>query len=255
LHRATKVVFSRAGTSEEAQSFVYDGGAVGAPNAKGRLTQITDAAAVTSWTYNGQGRVASKSAQVGAVTKTISYGYNAAGQLTTVTTPSGQQLGYSYLNNRVTALTVNGQSLVGGAVAEPFGALGAWQWGNGLFTFRDYDQDGRLADWEFRNGASLLRQNLSYDPASRVVGLADPNVPAQSQSYQYDVLDRLSVAQRTKQVDDTRRGVSFAVWLCFPLGPWRPLGRELSHWRGSSAPPASSRSIRWSPVTTRAARS
>jgi YD repeat-containing protein len=38
----------------------YDSGA----NAKGRLSAITDPAAISSWTYNSQGRVASKAQQV-----------------------------------------------------------------------------------------------------------------------------------------------------------------------------------------------
>ena len=42
----------------------------------------------------------------------VTYGYNAAGQLTTLTTPSGQQIGYSYLNNRVAGITVNGAALI-----------------------------------------------------------------------------------------------------------------------------------------------
>jgi YD repeat-containing protein len=128
LNRVTRVVYSKSGTPSETQVFTYDSGA----NAKGRLSAVTDPAAVTRWTYDGQGRVASKAQQVGSLIRTVAYGYNAAGQLTTSTTPSGQQLGYGYTNHRVSSITLNGQSLVTGANTEPFGPLAAWQWGNGL---------------------------------------------------------------------------------------------------------------------------
>ena len=158
------------------------------------MSAVTDPAAVTSWTYNSQGRVASKAQQVGSIIRSVAYGYNAAGQLTTMTTPSGQQIGYGYLNNRISSVTINGQSLLTGANTKPFGPLSAWHWGSGLFTFRDYDTDGRLADWEFRNGTSILRKNQSFDAASRIRHRR-PGTPAASQAYQYDVLDRPTVAQ------------------------------------------------------------
>ena len=160
---------------------------------------------MTSWTYNSQGRVAAKTQQIGGVTRVVSYGYNAAGQITTVTTPSGQVLGYSYLNNRVSVITVNGAPLLTGIVSAPFGPVSAWQWSNGLFSFRDHDLDGRLATWEYRNGVSLLRKDQSFDLAGRIIGIADPNNPTASQTYQYDVLDRLTVAQSGNPVAHTQQ--------------------------------------------------
>lgn len=139
--------------------------------------------------------MATKSQTVDAFTKALAYGYNSAGQLTLTTTPSGQQIGYGYLNNRIASVTVNGQTLLQGAATTPFGPISAWHWGNGLFEFRDYDKDGRLATWEFRNGTSLLRKDQTFDAASRITGVSDPNVPASNQAYQYDILDRLTVAQ------------------------------------------------------------
>ena len=82
--------------------------------------------------------------QVGSMTQTVAYGYNAAGQITSVTTPSGQQIGYGDTNNRVSSVSINGQNLLSGANTTPFGPLAGWQWSNGLYTFRDYDLDGRL---------------------------------------------------------------------------------------------------------------
>ena len=207
LNRATQVVYSKSGSPNETYTFSYDVGA----NAKGRLTQVADPAATTAWTYSSQGRVASKSQTVGSVTRSLNYGYNSAGQLTTVTTPSGQQLGYSYTNNRVSVITINGQSLINGTATEPFGPLAYWLWGNGLKMYRDYDNDGRLASWESRNGTSVLQKDQSFDLASRIVGIADPINATASQTYQYDVLDRLTVAQTGSPVAHTQQFTYDAV--------------------------------------------
>jgi RHS repeat-associated protein len=125
----------------------------------------------------------------------VTYGYNNAGQLVGMTLPSGQQIGYSYINNRVATITINGQTLLHGAVTMPFGPLSSWLWGNGLFTLRNYDRDGRVTSWEFRNGASILRKEQTFDAASRITAVNNPNQIGVNQNYQYDLLDRITVAQ------------------------------------------------------------
>lgn len=199
LGRLTATVYSRSGTPSETHTYSYDTGA----NALGRLTQLTDPAATTTWTYTPHGRVAGKTQVGGGVSRTLTYGYHAAGQLATLTTPSGQQIGYAYLNGRVVSVTVNGTPLASGIVTTPFGPVGAWQWGNGRYTFRDYDGDGRLTRWTFRNGTDLLRSDVSFDAASRITALADPLAPARSGAYQYDALDRLTLAQQGSPVTRT----------------------------------------------------
>ena len=44
----------------------------------------------------------------------------------TVTTPSGQVIAYTYTNNHVSAVTLNGQFLFTGAATEPVGTLAHW---------------------------------------------------------------------------------------------------------------------------------
>ena len=207
INRVSRIVYSKTGTTSETHTFTYDSGG----NAKGRLTQIVDTAATTTWTYGSQGHVATKAQKIGTLAHTVTYAYNTAGQLATLTTPSGQKVGYEYTNNRISKITVNGQTLLSAAIAQPFGPIAAWNWSNGLFTFRDYDSDGRLATWEFRDGVSILRKDQSFDAASRIVGIADPDHPTASQTYQYDALDRLSVAQAGNPVTGTQQFVYDAV--------------------------------------------
>ena len=41
-------------------------------------------------------------------------------------------------------IAVNGEALISGIVAPTFGPIGAWQWGNTLYTLRQYDLNGQL---------------------------------------------------------------------------------------------------------------
>ena len=204
INRATKVVYSKTGSSSETHTYTWDGGTTPPPYSKGRLTKLVDPAAITAWTYEAHGRVLTKTQTVGQV-KTVSYTYNAAGQLATLTTPSGQVIAYSYSNNRVSGITVNGAPLISAAIAEPFGPLSTWAWGNGHLTLRVYDDDGRLASWEFRNGASVLRNNLSWDVANRITAITDPAATALGCVFQYDNMDRLTVSQLGLPVSSTQQ--------------------------------------------------
>lgn len=71
--------------------------------------------------------------------------------------------------------------------------------------FWGYDLDGRLATWEFRDGTSILCKDQSFDAVSRITAISDPNTTAASQAYQYDLLDRLTVAQTGSLVTNTQQ--------------------------------------------------
>ena len=49
-------------------------------------------------------------------------------------------------------------------------------------------------DREYRNGASILKRDLTWDAANRITAIADPASAANSSTYGYDVLDRLTSA-------------------------------------------------------------
>jgi RHS repeat-associated protein len=142
--------------------YVYDVGA----NALGRLNSVTDASGSTSWTYATRGRIASKTQIASGVSKTIGYGYNSSGQLVSRTTPSGQLIAYQYLNGRVSSVTLNGATLVSDILYAPLGPTRGWRWGNGVYTVREYDQDGRLTD---NNSAGFTSYTYYPDGAVQTI--------------------------------------------------------------------------------------
>jgi RHS repeat-associated protein len=213
LNRVTQTKFyptlanANANTSsDETRTYTYDTGcsttATGSTaNTKGRLCTLTDKAGTTTFGYDLKGRITAKSQLVSTLTQSHSYRYNSAGQMDQWTTASGQLIGYTYANNKVSGITVNGQALISNVLYDPFGPPVGWLWPSAttpnLKTYRDYDLDGRLTRWELKNGVSYIQRDVVWDDANRVTQLKDllttptanPNNP---QTFAYDNLDRLT---------------------------------------------------------------
>jgi RHS repeat-associated protein len=178
-NRVTQVSFG-----DQTITYGYDSGA----NGVGRLTIGSDANHSQSWTYDALGRVTSKTQTVGTITKAQGYGYT-NGQLTSLKTPYGAVVGYSYTQGKVTGITVNGASLLNNVLYEPFGPTSGWTWGNGTLAVRIFDTDGNLTQID-----SAGLKTYAHDDAFRITAQNDTVSPANSWTYVYDTMDRLSSA-------------------------------------------------------------
>ena len=215
LNRVTSISF-QTGTPVTLE---YDGGSVGAPNALGRLTGMSDESGHTSYGYDQMGRVISKVqnsvSAAGTVSRTVSYAYDGNGKLSSLTYPSGNRVNYSYdAAGRVSNLTLNPSDANGGTDTStaivlldqigyaPFGAAQSWVWGNNSATApnvyaRTFDLDGRISSYPLGNLAAAtpgILRTLTYDAASRITAMThtgNTTAPAYNQSLTYDGLDRL----------------------------------------------------------------
>ena len=182
LNRVTQVAYG-----DQTIGYTYDAGT----NGKGRMTGASDANHSMSWAYDGLGRVTSKSQSVGSVVRSVAYGYT-SGQITSMTTPSGQNVVYAYTNGQVASITVNGMSLVSKVLYEPFGPVRGWTWGSGISESRLHDTDGNV---------SMIggREQTSYalDSAFRITGISNLSNPAMSWTYGYDSLDHATSGAAT----------------------------------------------------------
>jgi RHS repeat-associated protein len=190
-NRVTQIAYG-----DQTLSFGYDSGT----NGVGHLTSAGDANHSMGWSYDALGRIIGKTQTVGtgtsAITKSVAYGYT-NGNLTSLTTPSGQTVTYGYTNGQITSIAINGGPLLSQVLYQPFGPVSGWTWGNNTIEARVYDQDGNLTNLE-----SGEAYTYSYDSAFRITGMTDADNSGLNQSYGYDALDRLT-STTSPSIDDT----------------------------------------------------
>jgi RHS repeat-associated protein len=118
----------------------------------GLLTEYEDSGGSTSYTYDALGRVTG----VTGATGDVGYHYTAAGDLDTLTYPSGLVVTYAYdLNHRMTGLSAPGV----GSIAfdrNDVGAVTEIAFPNGVSTAVSYDAAGRLAGAVTASGSTTL---------------------------------------------------------------------------------------------------
>lgn len=162
LNRVSQIAYS-----DETITYEHDQGI----NGLGHLTKIVDNSGSTSFTYTPQGRVASKTQIAGGLTSNVSYGYNNAGQLEQLTTPSGQIINYTYSNGNVSSINVNGAPLLAQISYAAFGAITGWQWGNGTTATRQYNTDGQLTQLSDAGDTTTY----AFNPDGSIASVADDN--------------------------------------------------------------------------------
>jgi len=193
LNRVTLIAFHDGSR----QTYSYDQGM----NGIGRLSSImeTDPAnQVTStiaYAHDQRGRVTSETRILNAVQYVTGYSYDSAGRLSEVAYPSGRTVTYRFDSlGRVAAIDTTkagtAQALVSNVTYHPFGGVKGYTLGNGQAYSRSYDQDGRIASYTL----AATQYAIGYDLASRIEFISDVGNPANSNTYGYDSIDRLTSA-------------------------------------------------------------
>ncbi|MDO7925284.1 RHS repeat-associated core domain-containing protein [Pseudomonas sp. KFB-139] len=179
--------------------FLYDQ-ATGGNYGIGRRTGIQDSAGLLSYSYDVQGKLAGQQRSVavnsGSYNETLTYGYDAAGNLVKMGYPSS--IGVTYTRNTAgqvagIQLTVAGKTvtLASNIAYQPFGPVRTLTWGNGILLSKTYDQDYQLTQQQVGN----WQTTYGYD--------ADSNISSTTNSlwgavqYEYDALSRLTQEQNS----------------------------------------------------------
>ncbi|MER9909008.1 RHS repeat domain-containing protein, partial [Mesorhizobium sp. M0052] len=142
------------------------------------------------------GNVVSENRTISSIQYAAGYGYDLDKNLTQITYPSGLLVSYqrdaqgrvvgitSKLN--VTASTV---TLASGGQYLPFGSMNALAQGNGVQMTYSYDQDYRLTRIQAGAAQDLT---IGYDAASHIASLTDGVTPSLTQTFQYDLVGRVT---------------------------------------------------------------
>jgi RHS repeat-associated protein len=165
----------------------------------GRLYKVANSTATLKLGYDLSGRITAESLTLpGSYSPlaSLSYRYDAAGWPSGITYPSGNRFDLVRTTTgdiSTVNLSQNGQTIPLANTLQyvPFGPLQSLSYGNGLALNRSYDLDGRLQQHTLSGLQNLAH---SYDPAGNLTGLTDSLVPANSQGFGYDPLDRLTSA-------------------------------------------------------------
>ena len=211
LDRLTSTVLSQPGQANQTYGWTYDQTGGMYTNGMGRLTSITFPEGSSSYAYDAQGRITlarqiltpNASANPQAVVQYTSYAYDSAGNLTSLTYPSGRVLNITYANGLPTGLTLAGSTLISDLQFAPFGGPQSWNWvmaGGRIAHARVFDTSGRLVRYPL--GEHL--RDLNYDAANRISGYTHyvaatgattgSSAPAHNQQFAYDALGRLTQA-------------------------------------------------------------
>lgn len=211
LNRLTGVVYSQSGQTSQSFGWSYDQTGAGYANGIGRLTSTSHPGGSAQYAYDTQGRLTSETQRVNAaaganasqITHTVGYGYDAAGNLSSITYPSGRKLAITYTDGVPSALGLakdtssTPATLIGAIQWEPFGGVKSWQWqmnAGPQAHERLYDSAGRLV--RQRLGSNL--RDIAYDAGDRITSYSHYDATtgaAQAsldQGFSYDELGRLT---------------------------------------------------------------
>jgi RHS repeat-associated protein len=189
------------GHSAETITYAYDATA-GGNQGVGRLTGVTEESGATALTYDEQGRVVAEAKTIQAKTYTLGFGYDANGQVTTITLPSGRTVSYARApDGLVTGITTkatplsSADNLATSVAYLPFGPLQGLTYGNGLALTRTYDQNYWLTGAQVA-ATGTTRLDLSFDRNAngQLTGVTDSASSGRGAAFDYTDAGRLNVA-------------------------------------------------------------
>jgi RHS repeat-associated protein len=217
LNRATSRTYS---DGTPAVTYTYD--AAGISNSKGRLTSVSSTVSTTNTTaFDAGGKTLSGNQVTDGQTYSMSYGYNLAGGLTSLTYPSGRVIRTEYdAAGRMAGVWDQGSgAYYAGAVSTdatnrlqyaPHGAVSVMKLGNGLWEHTDFNS--RMQRTLIGLGTSSTNSGtlgLTYN-----YGTSNNNGNVQSiaysggglsytQSFGYDELNRLTTSSESSSWSQT----------------------------------------------------
>ena len=218
LNRLTTVTYP-ASTTENV-TYVYDDTTQGSYQL-GRLSRIDFNSGSIRYYYDAHGQITQEVHALSGVNYTTSYAYDAAGQLTDMTYPSGLAVHYDYnAAGQVELVTASYQgpgdtTTQQWTIAEniaylPYGPMKSLDYGNGAQLVRQFDLNYRLDNAILNTslGQPLLSHDYDYDAVGNITDRLDLINSSASQTFDYDALDRLDY-EHSDAYDNTHIGYDY----------------------------------------------
>jgi RHS repeat-associated protein len=220
LNRLTQISYNTncCSTVASTSSVGYTYGTSAASNNNGRVIKMTDGVGEENYSYDSLGRMTQVLKKIYNVNYTTSYTYNLAGQVATMTYPSGRVLKQEYdAIGRVQNVKNNTTSAnyATSATYNTANQLTGFTYGNSVTASYGYSANRlQLASIAYAQGGSnLLSLSYSYSQSGanngQIAGITDNNASGRTVNYTYDSLHRLKTAVTTGSAQDPQWGLSW----------------------------------------------
>ncbi len=186
---------SRSGSTSESITFTYDSATAG-NYGKGRVASVSDPSGSMTYAYERRGMVRLESHTIQGNAYSIGYGYDANGNRSSMTYPSGRVVAYGFdFADRPQNASANGTTIVGSASYLPFGPETQLTFGNGTTKTMTYDLRYRPIENKLTGGAgSIADYGYSEDAVGNITAISDLVDPSYNRTFGYDDLNRLTSA-------------------------------------------------------------
>ncbi|MEK6372270.1 MAG: RHS repeat-associated core domain-containing protein [Acidobacteriota bacterium] len=200
LGRVTQSVSSKSGALETV-AWSYDDQASGSFG-RGRVGTMTDPTGSTSYKYDRRGLLRSEIRIVNGAPYTTTFGYDADGNRSAITYPSGRTVTYSFdFAGRPIAASSGSTVYISSAAYLPFGPMTRLVYGNGTTRTMSFDSRSRPMENKLVGpGGTIAEYDYSPDPAGNIIGIFDAVEPAYNRGFVYDDLNRLTFANSTSSL-------------------------------------------------------
>ena len=181
-----------AGAVTETVTYSYDSATAGSFG-KGRLAQMTDPSGATTYAYERRGLLKSEARSILGSAYGTAYQYDANGNRSGMTYPSGRQVNYTFdFADRPYSAAAGGTTYVASASYLPFGPEAQLLFGNGTTQTRSYDLRYRPVENRLDGSAAPLADYLyGEDPAGNITSIHDALDATFNRDFAYDDLFRL----------------------------------------------------------------
>jgi RHS repeat-associated protein len=199
-NRPTGATSTRSGLPTEAVTWTYDDATAGAYGT-GRLASMSDPSGSSTYAYERRGLLRSESRTIEGNSYSQAYAYDANGNRSALTYPSGRRVDYTFdFADRPFSAVSGGTTYVSSASYAPFGPETQLSFGNGTTKTMTYDNRYRPSENKLTNGAGTIADDLySEDALGNITSIcaAQPcTTPsaAYDRVFVYDDLNRLTTA-------------------------------------------------------------
>jgi RHS repeat-associated protein len=174
----------------------------GGNKGKGRITRIDDASGSIEKVYDALGRTTQEIKTTGSAVYTVSYAYDADGNITQATYPSGRIVTYSRDSlGRISGVTTKKDSgsatvtLASSVTYQPFGPLASLSYGNGLTLAKTFTSDYLLNALRVMDGTTaIIDRTHAFSDGINLTGFTESAVSGRNEGYAYTAANRLQNA-------------------------------------------------------------